>query len=101
MMPVLELDSNKKVTASYLYGADGVVYRRKRVAAAHWHFDEGNGTVAHDVDGRNNGTLGDGDTANKTTVLEYSKGAAASSLTELTTSLKSPTAMRWTLSAIR
>ena len=65
MMPVLELDSNKKVTASYLYGADGVVYRRKPVAAAHWHFDEGNGTVAHDVDGRNNGTLGDGDT-NKT-----------------------------------
>ena len=65
MMPVLELDSNKKVTASYLYGADGVVYRRKRVAAAHWHFDEGNGTVLHDVDGRNNGTLGDGDT-NKT-----------------------------------
>ncbi len=64
MMPVLELDSNKKVTASYLYGADGVVYRRKPVAAAHWHFDEGNGTVAHDVDGRNNGTLGDG-TANK------------------------------------
>ena len=65
MMPVLELDSNKKVTASYLYGADGVVYRRKHIAAAHWHFDEGNGTVAHDVDGRNNGTLGDGDT-NKT-----------------------------------
>ena len=65
MMPVLELDSNKKVTASYLYGADGVVYRRKHIAAAHWHFDEGNGTVLHDVDGRNNGTLGDGDT-NKT-----------------------------------
>ena len=65
MMPVLELDSNKKVTASYLYGADGVVYRRKPVAAAHWHFDEGTGTVAHDVDGRNNGTLGGG-TATKT-----------------------------------
>lgn len=27
-MPVLELDQNKKIIASYLYGADGVVYRR-------------------------------------------------------------------------
>ena len=61
-MPLLELDTNKKITASYLYGAGGVVYRRKRAAVAHWHFDEGNGTVAHDVDGQNNGTLGDGDT---------------------------------------
>ena len=59
-MPLLELDTNKKITASYLYGADGVVYRRKHIAVAHWHFDEGNGTVAHDVDGQNNGTLGDG-----------------------------------------
>ena len=64
MMPVLELDSSKNVVASYLYGADGAVYRRKHIAAAYWHFDEGNGTVLHDVDGRNNGTLGDG-TANK------------------------------------
>jgi len=59
-MPLLELDTNKKITASYLYGADGVVYRRKRPAVAHWHFDEGTGTVAHDVDGQNNGTLGAG-----------------------------------------
>lgn len=58
LMPVLELDANKKITASYLYGADGVVYRRKRVAAAYWHFDEGNGIVAHDVDGYNHGILG-------------------------------------------
>ena len=57
LMPVLELDANKKITASYLYGADGVVYRRKRVAAAYWHFDEGNGIVAHDVDGYNHGIL--------------------------------------------
>ena len=56
-MPVLELDANKKITTSYLYGADGVVYRRKHNAVAHWHFDEGNGTVAHDVDGGNTGTL--------------------------------------------
>lgn len=27
-MPVLELDAQKKITASYLYGANGVVYRR-------------------------------------------------------------------------
>ena len=27
-MPVLELDAQKAITASYLYGADGVVYRR-------------------------------------------------------------------------
>ena len=60
MMPVLEFDADKNVSASYLYGADGVVYRRKAVAVAHWHFDEGNGTIAHDVDGLNNGTLGDG-----------------------------------------
>ena len=56
-MPVLELDANKKITSSYLYGADGVVYRRKHNAVAHWHFDEGNGTIAHDVDGANHGTL--------------------------------------------
>ena len=62
-MPVLELDANKKVTSSYLYGADGVVYRRKHDAVAHWHFDEGNGTLAHDVDGGNTGTLGDGEAA--------------------------------------
>ena len=62
-MPLLELDTNKKITASYLYGADGVVYRRKRPAVAHWHFDEGTGTVAHDVDGQHNGALGAG-TAN-------------------------------------
>ncbi len=61
-MPLLELDTNKKITASYLYGADGVVYRRKRPAVAHWHFDEGTGTVAHDVDGQHNGALGDGNT---------------------------------------
>ena len=64
MMPVLELDADKNIAASYLYGADGVVYRRKPVAAAHWHFDGGNGTVLHDIDGRNDGTLGGGD-ANK------------------------------------
>ncbi|MDE0184000.1 MAG: hypothetical protein OXP71_00935 [Candidatus Poribacteria bacterium] len=62
LMPLLELDANKKIAASYLYGADGVVYRRKHNAAAHWHFDEGTGTVSHDVDGQHNGTLGDGDT---------------------------------------
>ena len=62
LMPVLELDASKNITASYLYGANGVVYRRKHDAAAHWHFDEGDGTVAHDVDGRHNGTLGDGNT---------------------------------------
>ena len=62
-MPVLELDANKKITASYLYGANGVVYRRKHDAVAHWHFDEGNGTVAHDVDGGNTGTLGGGEAA--------------------------------------
>ena len=56
-MPVLELDANKKITSSYLYGADGVVYRRKHNAVAHWHFDEGDGTIAHDVDGTNHGTL--------------------------------------------
>ena len=38
MMPVLELDSSKNVVASYLYGADGAVYRRKHIAAAYWHF---------------------------------------------------------------
>ena len=59
-MPVLELDQNKKITNSYLYGADGVVYRRKHNTVAHWHFDEGNGTIAHDVDGANHGTLGGG-----------------------------------------
>ena len=63
-MPLLELDATKTITASYLYGADGTVYRRKRTAIAHWHFDEGNGTVAHDVDGQHNGTLGDGNTQN-------------------------------------
>ena len=77
MMPVLELDSNKNVTASYLYGADGVVYRRKPVATAHWHFDEGNGTTAHDVDGQNNGTLGDGDT-NKTPAWSIEGGGSLS-----------------------
>ena len=59
-MPVLELDANKHITASYLYGADGVVYRRKHNAVAHWHFDEGTGTIAPDVDGGNHGTLGGG-----------------------------------------
>ena len=62
LMPVLELDSSKNITASYIYGADGVVYRRTRPAVAHWHFDEGSGTDAHDVDGQHNGSLGDGDT---------------------------------------
>ena len=65
LMPVLELDASKNITASYLYGADGVVYRRKHTAVAHWHFDEGTGTVAHDVDGRHNGTLGGGTAAKK------------------------------------
>ena len=60
LMPVLELDSSKNITASYLYGANGVVYRRKHNAVAHWHFDEGTRTVAHDVDGSHNGTLGGG-----------------------------------------
>ena len=63
-MPLLELDATKTITASYFYGADGTVYRRKRTAVAHWHFDEGNGTIAHDVDGQHNGTLGDGNTNN-------------------------------------
>ncbi len=62
-MPLLELDTNKKITASYLYGADGVVYRRKHNAVAHWHFDEGNGTVAHDVDQQNHATLASGNAA--------------------------------------
>ncbi|MDE0184812.1 MAG: DUF6531 domain-containing protein [Candidatus Poribacteria bacterium] len=64
LMPVLELDSSKNITASYFYGGNGVVYRRKHNAVAHWHFDEGTGTVAHDVDGSQNGTLGGG-TENK------------------------------------
>ena len=64
LMPVLELDSSKNITASYLYGANGVVYRRKPVAVAYWHFDEGKGTIAHDIDNRNDGTLGGG-TENK------------------------------------
>ncbi len=58
LMPVLELDANKKITASYLYGADGVVYRRKHDAVAYWHFDEGQCSVAHDIDGYNHGSLG-------------------------------------------
>ena len=62
-MPVLELDTNKKITASYLYGADGVVYCRKHTAVAHWHFDEGTGTLAHDVDGGHTGALGNGEAA--------------------------------------
>ena len=66
-MPVLELDSDKKITTSYLYGADGVVYRRKHDAVAHWHFDEGTGTLAHDVDGGNAGTLGGGEAAKSPT----------------------------------
>ena len=48
-------------TQYFLYGADGVVYRRKHDAVAHWHFDEGDGTIAHDVDGANHGTLGGGE----------------------------------------
>ncbi len=72
-MPVLELDANKKITTSYLYGADGVVYRRKHNAVAHWHFDEGDGTLAHDVDGGNHGTLGDGD-ADKTPTWSFGCG---------------------------
>ena len=63
-MPLLELDSTKDITAAYLYGADGGVYRRKHTAIAHWHFDEGSGTVTHDVDGQHNGTLGDGNAQN-------------------------------------
>ncbi len=61
--PITELDATKKITTSYLYGADGVVYRRKHNAVAHWHFDEGTGTTAHDVDGGNHGTLGGGEAA--------------------------------------
>ena len=60
----MELDATKNITAAYLYGADGVVYRRKHTAIAHWHFDEGSGTVAYDVDGGHNGTLGDGNAQN-------------------------------------
>ncbi len=59
LMPVLELDANKRITASYLYGANGVVYRRKHDAVAYWHFDEGGGSVAHDIDGYHHGSLGD------------------------------------------
>ena len=62
-MPVLELDANKKIVSSYLYGANGVVYCRKHDAVAHWHFDEGDGTTAHDVDGGNHGTLSGGEAA--------------------------------------
>ena len=68
-MPLLELDATKHITASYLYGADGTVYRRKRTVVAHWHFDEGNGTVAHDSDRYHNGTLGD---ANANNTLAWS-----------------------------
>ena len=75
LMPVLELDSSKNVTAGYLYGAGGVVYRRKHNAVAYWHFDEGNGTVAHDVDGQHNGTLGDGD-ANKSPAWSMEGGGS-------------------------
>ena len=63
-MPVLELDQNKKITNSYLYGADGVVYRRKHNAVAHWHFDEGKRHSPHTMsDGTNHGTLGGGEAA--------------------------------------
>jgi RHS repeat-associated protein len=31
LMPVLELDSGKNTTASYVYGANGVIYRRKHL----------------------------------------------------------------------
>ena len=75
LMPVLELDSGKAITASYLYGADGVVYRRKHKAVAHWHFDEGSGTAAHDVDGQHNGTLGGG-TATKTPAWSTERGSS-------------------------
>ena len=72
-MPVLELDANKKITTSYLYGADGVVYRRQHNAVAHWHFDEGNGAIAHDVDGTNHGTLGRGE-ADRTPTWSFGCG---------------------------
>ena len=67
------MDVNKHITASYLYGADGVVYRRKHNAVAHWHFDEGTGTIAHDVDGGNHGTLGGG-VAAKTSTWSFGCG---------------------------
>ena len=81
-MPVLELDGNKKITTSYLYGADGVVYRRKHDAVAHWHFDEGTGTLAHDVDGANHGTLGGG-RANKTPTWSFGCGLLFDGINDL------------------
>ena len=56
-----------------------MVYRRKHSAVAHWHFDEGNGTLAHDVDGGNTGTLGNGEAA-KTPDLEPLDAVAGSCL---------------------
>ena len=50
-----------------------MVYRRQHNAVAHWHFDEGTGTIAHDVDGGNTGTLGGGD-ADKTPAWSFGCG---------------------------
>ena len=49
------------MTHAYLYGADGIVYRKKHTGlVAYWPFDEGSGTVANDENGTHHGTLGDG-----------------------------------------
>ena len=37
-MPLLELNSTKTITASYLYGADGVVYRKKHTSTPSYEY---------------------------------------------------------------
>ena len=61
--PVLELNAQKQVEYAYLYGANGVVYRRKFIPAsakARWRFDDASGTTLTDEVGDNDGTLGGG-----------------------------------------
>ena len=50
LMPVLELDASKNVTASYLYGADGVVYRKLHKTV--------NGSAAYEYEYHHKNALG-------------------------------------------
>ena len=46
LMPVLELDAGKNTTASYVYGANGVIYRRKHLPGDEYQHVGALGSVA-------------------------------------------------------
>ncbi len=56
-MPLLELNATKNITASYLYGADGVVYRKKHTTTPTYEYHHTNALGSTIIETNNSKTV--------------------------------------------